>query len=59
MPALPRRPDPDANDETWLIHYGDIHVGAIGMRTGVPTNVDQWSWAIGFHPASHRGLRRQ
>src|SRR5262245_47295483 len=27
------------------------------MRTGVLTNVDQWGWTIGFHPASHRGLR--
>jgi len=27
------------------------------MRTGVPTNVDQWGWTIGFYPASHRGLR--
>ena len=29
----------------------------IRMRTGVPTNVDQWGWTIGFYPASHRGLR--
>src|SRR5262245_36316589 len=57
MSTLTRRRDPGAHDETWLIHYGDIHVGTIRMRTGVLTNVDQWGWTIGFHPASHRGLR--
>ena len=57
MPALTRRRDPAAHDETWLIHYDDVHVGTIRMRTGVPTNVDQWGWAIGFYPVSHRGLR--
>src|SRR6516164_7875010 len=57
MPALTRRRDPAAHDETWLIHYDDVHVGTIRMRTGVPTNVDQWGWTIGFYPASHRGLR--
>jgi len=57
MPALTRRRDPAAHDETWLIHYDDVHVGTIRMRPGVPTNVDQWGWTIGFYPASHRGLR--
>src|SRR5215471_696618 len=57
MPALTRHRDPAAHDETWLIHYGDIHVGTIRLRMGVPTNVDQWGWTIGFHPASLRGLR--
>jgi hypothetical protein len=57
MPALTRRRDPAAHDETWLIHYDDVHVGTIRMRTGVPTNVDQWGWAIGSYPTSHRGLR--
>ena len=57
MPALTRRRDPAAHDETWLIHYDDVHVGTIRMRTGVPTNVDQWGWTIGFYPVSHRGLR--
>jgi hypothetical protein len=57
MPALIRRRDPAAHDETWLIHYDDVHVGTIAMRTGVPTNVDQWGWTIGFYPASHCGLR--
>jgi hypothetical protein len=23
----------------------------------VPADADQWSWAVGFYPASHRGVR--
>jgi hypothetical protein len=57
MPALTRRRDPDANQETWLIHYDDIRVGSIAMRAGVPTDKDQWGWSVGFYPASDRGLR--
>ena len=57
MPALTRRRDPDANQETWLIHYDDIRVGNIAMRTGVPIDKDQWGWSVGFYPASDRGLR--
>ena len=34
MPALTLRRDPDANQETWLIHYDDIGVGSIAMRAG-------------------------
>jgi hypothetical protein len=57
MPTLTRRRDPDANHETWLIHYDDIHVGSIAMRAGVPVDKDQWGWSVGFQPASDRGLR--
>jgi hypothetical protein len=56
LPDLTRRRDPDAHQETWLIHYGDIHIGTISMRAGVPDSVDQWGWC-GFYPASHRGVR--
>jgi hypothetical protein len=42
MPALTRRRDSDANQETWLIHYDDIRVGSIAMRAGVPADKDQW-----------------
>jgi hypothetical protein len=57
MPALTRRRDPDANQETWLIHYDDILVGSIAMRAGVPVDRDQWSWSVAFSPACDRGLR--
>jgi hypothetical protein len=55
--SLTRRPDPDAHDETRLIHYGDNHVGTIRVRAGVPSAADQWDWSIGCYPVSHRGLR--
>jgi hypothetical protein len=57
MPVLTRRRDPDANQETWLIHYDDIRVGSISQRAGVPADKDQWGWSVGFYPASDRGPR--
>jgi hypothetical protein len=57
MPTLTRRGDPDAHQEAWRIFYGDIHIGTISMRAGVPGCVDQWGWACGFYPASHSGVR--
>jgi len=57
MPTLTRRRDPDANQETWLIHYDDIRVDSIAMRAGVPADKDQWGWSVGFLSASERGLR--
>jgi hypothetical protein len=59
MPALTRRRDPEACHECWRISYGDVQVGTIGLRAGVPDNVDQWGWSCGFYPLSHRGRRAQ
>jgi hypothetical protein len=56
VPTLTRRRSPDAAQETWLIHYGDIHIGTISMRAGAHSNVDRWGWSCGFYPASHRGM---
>jgi hypothetical protein len=55
MPALTRRRDPDAREEAWLIYYGDVHVGSIGIRSDNPTGGDQWSWHCGFYPGSNPG----
>jgi hypothetical protein len=55
MPALTRRLDPRAPQERWRVFYGDIQVGAIGMRSGVPIHVDQWEWSCNLHLASGRG----
>jgi hypothetical protein len=44
MLALTRRRDPDAHQETWLIHHGDVQIGAIRLPAGVPGGVDQWGW---------------
>ena len=44
MPTLTCSRDPDAPQETWHIHYGDVQVGMIGRRAGVPAEADQWGW---------------
>jgi hypothetical protein len=46
VPALTRR---RSNAESWQIFYGDVQVGTIGIRGGVPVDVDQWGWSCGFH----------
>jgi hypothetical protein len=34
------------------IYYGDVHVGTIAIRAGVPVDVDQWGWSCGFYPGT-------
>jgi len=55
MPALTRRRIPNDHSEVWRIFYGDIPVGTIGIRSGVPVNVDQWGWSCGFSPGLNPG----
>jgi hypothetical protein len=55
MPALTRRRDPDARQDSWLIHCDDVHVGTIGLRSGNPSDTDQWQWRCGFYPGSGPG----
>jgi hypothetical protein len=50
MPALTRRRDPEGHQEVWHIYFGDVRVGTIGIRAGVPVDVDQWGWSCGFYP---------
>src|SRR3954453_23785000 len=57
MPQLTRRRDHKARLESWLVFYGDVNVGTIGLRAGVPTHVDQWSWTCGLPQVVVRGLR--
>ena len=56
MPALPRRRDPEARREAWLIHYGDVRIGSISLRAGAG-GVDHLAWDCSAYPASHRGMR--
>ena len=44
-----------ARQESWLILYGDVHVGTIGLRSGNPFDTDQWRWCCGFYPGSEPG----
>jgi hypothetical protein len=55
MPTLTRSRDHDRREECWLIYFGDVHVGTISIRSGVPVDKDQWGWQCGFYPVSHRG----
>jgi hypothetical protein len=54
MPTLARRRAKDTHQECWHIFYGDVHVGTITERAGVPHDVDQWGWQCGFYPLTHR-----
>jgi hypothetical protein len=52
---LMRRRAPNAREECWHIHYGDVRVGTIAKRVGNPFDTDPWEWTCGFYPGSHTG----
>jgi hypothetical protein len=53
---LTRRPYKNPHHQGgWNIFYGDIRVGHIGKRAGVPVDVDQWGWNCGFYPGCDPG----
>ncbi len=58
MPALIRRRDPEGHHEVWHVYHGDVRIGWIGIRAGVPVDVDQWGWRCGFYsgvePGGHK-----
>jgi hypothetical protein len=55
MPELTRRRSTDAPDKCWHVYYGDVRVGTIAIRTGMPPGEDPWQWNCGFYPGSHPG----
>lgn len=58
MPALTRRRSIDPHRETWNVSYGDVVVGHIGRRGGIPKTALQWSWSCGFYPGCDPGQHR-
>jgi hypothetical protein len=58
MPSLTRRRSDDPHRETWRVSYGDVRVGMIGERAGIPAGADQWSWSCGFYPGLEPGQHR-
>ncbi|WP_375775995.1 hypothetical protein ACE103_30055 [Bradyrhizobium sp. ma5] len=54
MTELTRRRDKESAREKWNIFYGDVCIGSIGQRAGVPNHADQWEWKCGFHPGCDR-----
>jgi hypothetical protein len=57
MPILTRRRYPERVD-CWQVFYGDVHVGTIARRAGVPVDADQWGWHVGFYPGTDPGKGR-
>ena len=55
MPVLTRRRDHDGREECWLIYFGDVHVGTIAVRSGIPHDQAPWGWRCGFYPGSEPG----
>jgi hypothetical protein len=55
MPELTRRRSLDAPEDCWHVYYGDVRVGTIAIRTGVPHHEDPWGWICGFYPGSEPG----
>ncbi|WMT79395.1 hypothetical protein [Bradyrhizobium sp. Ash2021] len=51
MPALTRKHSKHRAD-CWQVYFGDVQVGTIARRAGVPVDVDQWGWQCGFYPGS-------
>jgi hypothetical protein len=58
MPTLTRRRSDNDHSENWSVYYGDVRVGWIGQRAGVPIDVDQWGWSLGFYPGLEPGQHR-
>jgi hypothetical protein len=55
MPELTRRRNLEAPDECWHVFYGDVRIGTIALRTGIPHHEDPCGWACGFCRGSHPG----
>ncbi|WP_298257731.1 hypothetical protein [Bradyrhizobium sp.] len=59
MPSLTRRRCDNPHRETWDVSYGDVRVGTIGERAGIPVGADQWGWSCGFYPGLEPRRHRQ
>ena len=47
MPELTRRRYRERQD-CWHVYYGDVHVGTIARRVGIPPCGKPWGWICGF-----------
>jgi hypothetical protein len=57
MPALTRRRHSE-RPHCWDVYFGDVHIGGVTIRPGVPVHAHQWGWSIGFYPLDQRGKSR-
>jgi hypothetical protein len=53
-----RRSKDNHHRETRHIYFGDVHVGSIGERVGIPVGVDRWGWLCGLYPGFDPGQHR-
>lgn len=58
MTDLTRRRSDNEHNETWHIYFGDVRIGTIRIRAGVPISADQWGWSLGFYPGMEPGVQR-
>jgi hypothetical protein len=54
----PARRSSDAREECWQIFYGDVCVGTIAKRIGIPRDQALWGWSCGFYPGSFPAIMR-
>jgi hypothetical protein len=54
MPQLTRRRYPERPD-CWHVYYGDVHVGTIAVRTGIPPGEDPWGLSNRTEAVSRHG----
>lgn len=54
--TLSRRPHNNPHQVGWDVYFGDVRIGHIGTRAGVPTDAYQWEWTIGFYPGTDVGV---
>ncbi|APO52187.1 hypothetical protein LUI11_37525 [Bradyrhizobium diazoefficiens] len=45
--------------ETWHIYFGDVRVGVIGERAGIPIHADQGARSVGFYPGMEPKAHRR
>jgi hypothetical protein len=57
MPELTRRRYRERQD-CWHVYFGDVHVGTIARRVGIPHSGRAWGWVCGFYPGSEPGEYR-
>ncbi|TYO65494.1 hypothetical protein FXV83_16290 [Bradyrhizobium hipponense] len=56
MSHLHRKPDKDPHRAGgWFVYWGDVRVGHIAKRAGIPNHTPQWGWSCGFYPGCEPG----
>jgi hypothetical protein len=59
MTTLTRRRDTrDPHREIWAVYFGDVRIGSIARRAGVPAHAPQWGWTCGFYPGTEPGAQQ-